>query len=135
MATPIRNLMKTCAAIALAAQNLFAHDGTEWIGDVGWNYTVENGEATISNAVRPNPDLIPGIGIYYGPAGGDLVVPATVGNGIPVTTVMGAGGNDKVIVPYTTAMSMGGSTCGYSSSAMSVMKPSRPWLMPMSGVP
>ena len=78
----------------VAAQNLFAHDGTEWIGDVGWNYTVENGEATISSAVRPNPDLIPGIGIYYGPAGGDLVVPATVGNGIPVTTVMGAGGNE-----------------------------------------
>ena len=78
----------------VAAQNLFAYDGTEWIGDVGWRYSVENGEATISNAVRPNPDLIPGIGIYYGPAGGDLVVPATVGNGIPVTTVMGAGGNE-----------------------------------------
>ena len=99
MATPIRNLMKTCAAIALAAQNLFAHDGTEWIGDVGWNYTVENGEATISNAVRNDPTLIPtpGTGIfYYEPAGGDLVVPATVGNGIPVTTVMGAGGNEEM---------------------------------------
>ena len=91
------NRLKVAAMFVTAfvvAQNLFAHDGTEWIGDVGWNYTVENGEATISNAVRPNPDLIPGIGIYYGPAGGDLVVPATVGNGIPVTTVMGAGGNE-----------------------------------------
>ena len=99
MATPIRNLMKTCAAIALAAQNLFAHDGTEWIGDVGWWYSVENGEATIVSAVKNDPTLIPtpGTGMfYYEPAGGDLVVPATVGDGIPVTTVEGAGGNEEM---------------------------------------